>query len=398
MNRFASALAFLLVAPVALAQTWTLQSAPTASDLSAVVALDAATAYATGDNSTLLTTTDGGQTWTTQPVAGGFDLESLAFNGAGVGIVASDDGVVFRTTDGVTFTAVGTGAEDLRGVAWGTDEVVFAAGREASGARSTDGGLTWVAFSTGAAQRTEDVEAVGADLFWAVGREGEIRFSSDGGQTWGVQSGGTTDDLNAIQMLSAQVGYIAGSGDTVLKTTDGGQTWTSVSSGGAGGESLAFLDENTGWVVDDPGEVWFTTDGGATWQLQPTPTSAELNGVSFVDPQHGWAVGAGGTIIAFGAATTGSEGDATPSRLHLSVAPNPFVSTATLRYVLATAAPVRLMVYDVLGREAAVLVEEPRAAGEHEVAFAASDLPAGVYFIRLTVGAASETRRITLMR
>lgn len=399
MTRFASALGLVLITPVALAQTWTLQPSPTAAELNAVVAVDAATAYAVGEGGVLLTTTDGGQTWAAQPIAGGFDLESLAFNASGVGIVASDDGVIFRTTDGTAFSSVGTGAEDLRGVAWGTDAVVFAAGREASGARSTDGGQTWTAFSTGAAERTEAVEAVGAELFWAVGREGEIRFSSDGGQTWSAQASGTTRDLNAIQMLSAQVGYIAGSGDTVLKTTNGGQTWASVSNGDAGGEALAFLDENTGWVVDEAGEVWFTSDGGATWQLQSTPTSAELNGVSFVDATHGWAVGDGGTILAFGAAPTDAEGATVPSKLRLSSAsPNPFATATNLRYALAEAGPARLAVYDVLGREVAVLVSGTRAAGEHEASFAARDLPAGLYVVRLTAGGASVTRRVTLTR
>jgi photosystem II stability/assembly factor-like uncharacterized protein len=397
--RLASLLGLLLFAPVTLAQTWTLQNSPTAADLSAVVAIDATTAVAVGDGGTLLATTDGGRTWTALSAPAGLDLEGVDFSAGGVGIIATDDGVVMRTTDGVTFTSVGTGVGDLRGVAWGTDDVVFAAGREASGARSTDGGQTWTAFSTGALNRTEGVAAVGADRLWAVGREGEIRFSSDGGQTWGAQASGTADDLNAVQVLSEQVGYIVGSGDTVLKTTDGGQTWMSVSDGNAGGEALHFLDETTGWVVDNAGEVWFTSDGGTAWQLQPTPTSAELNGVSFADATHGWAVGAAGTIIAFGAPATDAEETAAVERVSLDAAsPNPFATATTLRYALAEGGPVRLAVYDVLGREVAVLAAGKVAAGVHEASFDAHDVPAGIYFVRLTAEGASVTRRVTRTR
>jgi photosystem II stability/assembly factor-like uncharacterized protein len=200
-------------------------------------------------------------------------------------------------------------------------------------------------------------------------------------------------------MLSAQVGYIAGSGDTVLKTTNGGATWTNVSGGTAGGDALAFLDESTGWTADDAGQVWHTSDGGATWQLQPTPTGVDLSGISFAGPTSGWAVGDAGTIIAFGGGSTDAEDGAAPVMLRLGAAhPNPFREATTLRYALAEAGTVRLAVYDVLGREVAVLVDGPQAAGDHEAVLAASGQPNGVYFVRLTAGASSETRRVTLTR
>ncbi|MEP0548948.1 MAG: T9SS type A sorting domain-containing protein [Rhodothermales bacterium] len=396
--RYVSLLAFVCIAPSALAQTWTLQSAPTAADLNAVFAVDTQTAYVGSDGGTLLTTADGGQTWATQSFPG-FDLEGIAFNGSGVGIVVTDDGVVYRTTNGAAFAPIGTGAEDLRGVAWGTETFVFAAGREASGARSSDGGLTWTAFSTGAVERTEGVEAVGTNLLWAVGRGGEIRFSSNGGATWGAQASGTANDLKAIQMLSPEIGYIVGSGDTVLKTTNGGATWTNISNGNAGGDALSFLDESTGWTADDAGQVWHTTDGGATWQLQPTPTGVDLSGISFVSATQGWAVGDAGTIIAFGSGTTDAEDGAAPARLRLSAAhPNPFATATTLRYNLAESGLVTLAVYDVLGRAVAVLADGVQGAGEHEAVLVAKGLPSGVYFVRLATGSSSETRRVTLAR
>ena len=67
------------------------------------------------------------------------------------------------------------------------------------------------------------------------------------------------------------------------------------------------------------------------------------------------------------------------------------------------AASVRVVVYDVLGREVAVLADSPVEAGRHEVVFEAGSLPAGVYLVRMTTDGASgggfaQTRRITLVR
>ena len=57
-----------------------------------------------------------------------------------------------------------------------------------------------------------------------------------------------------------------------------------------------------------------------------------------------------------------------------------------------------LAVYDVLGRTVSVLADGMQGAGEYEAVLAAEGLPSGVYFVRLTAGAASATRRVVLAR
>ncbi len=64
--------------------------------------------------------------------------------------------------------------------------------------------------------------------------------------------------------------------------------------------------------------------------------------------------------------------------------PNPFNPTTTIKYELPKAAYVRLVVYDILGREVKVLVDEQKEAGSYTVRFDGSDLPSGVYFYRIT--------------
>ncbi|NNF58761.1 MAG: T9SS type A sorting domain-containing protein [Rhodothermaceae bacterium] len=79
--------------------------------------------------------------------------------------------------------------------------------------------------------------------------------------------------------------------------------------------------------------------------------------------------------------------------------PNPFASRATLRYDIAEAGPVRLAVYDLLGREVAVLADSERAAGRYEVLLDGSGLASGVYLVRMIAGAdVLQSRRVTLLR
>jgi hypothetical protein len=78
--------------------------------------------------------------------------------------------------------------------------------------------------------------------------------------------------------------------------------------------------------------------------------------------------------------------------------PNPFNPSTTIRYELPMAAEVRLSVYDVLGREVSVLVNERRGAGVHEVRFDGSRLASGIYLYRLQAGSYVQTRKLALVR
>ncbi|HMB90150.1 MAG TPA: T9SS type A sorting domain-containing protein, partial [Rhodothermales bacterium] len=75
-----------------------------------------------------------------------------------------------------------------------------------------------------------------------------------------------------------------------------------------------------------------------------------------------------------------------------------FNPATTIRYAVPQAEQVRLTVYDLLGREVAVLVDRRMAAGEHAVVFEAAGLPSGMYLYRLEAGAFSQTRRLVLIK
>jgi hypothetical protein len=78
--------------------------------------------------------------------------------------------------------------------------------------------------------------------------------------------------------------------------------------------------------------------------------------------------------------------------------PNPFNPSTTIKFELPKSTMVRLSVYDMLGREVSVLVNERREAGVHEVKFDASGLSSGVYFYRLTAGTFVQARKLLLLK
>ena len=78
--------------------------------------------------------------------------------------------------------------------------------------------------------------------------------------------------------------------------------------------------------------------------------------------------------------------------------PNPFNPTTVIRYQLPVAGNVQLVIYDLLGREVAVLVNEKKEPGSYEVKFDGSGLSSGVYFYRIQAGDFVQTRRLLLLK
>jgi glycosidase len=78
--------------------------------------------------------------------------------------------------------------------------------------------------------------------------------------------------------------------------------------------------------------------------------------------------------------------------------PNPFNPTTVVSYQLPAVSGVRLCVYDLLGREVRVLVNERQGAGVYQVRFDGTGLSSGVYLCRLTATGFSMTRKMVLVR
>ncbi len=141
------------------------------------------------------------------------------------------------------------------------------------------------------------------------------------------------------------------------------------------------------------GTILQTTDGGTTWLPQTTRTWYDISSVCFVDENVGWVSGDYGAIM-----TTEDGGGVTATktcplrlaksfRLHQNY-PNPFNPVTNFRFHISEFGLVSFKIYDALGREVAILMNEQKPAGEYQVRWDASGFPSGVYFYRLRAGVA----------
>ncbi len=77
--------------------------------------------------------------------------------------------------------------------------------------------------------------------------------------------------------------------------------------------------------------------------------------------------------------------------------PNPFNPETVISYQLKTKGNVKLIVYDILGREIQILVNSFQRVGTHSTLFRASDLPSGVYFYSLKIAEGNITKKMILL-
>ncbi|MCB0750109.1 MAG: T9SS type A sorting domain-containing protein, partial [Ignavibacteriae bacterium] len=69
-------------------------------------------------------------------------------------------------------------------------------------------------------------------------------------------------------------------------------------------------------------------------------------------------------------------------------------SNVEMRYIQS----VRLIVYDILGREVATLVNQKQKPGNYEVEFNARNLKSGIYFYRISAGSYTEVKKMILLK
>jgi len=91
--------------------------------------------------------------------------------------------------------------------------------------------------------------------------------------------------------------------------------------------------------------------------------------------------------------------EAIPSAFFLSPNyPNPFNSSTLIEYGLQSPGPVKIDIFDILGRKVQALADETQAAGYYQVTWKADNVPSGIYFYRIQAGEKTQTRKCLLLK
>jgi hypothetical protein len=255
------------------------------------------------------------------------------------------------------------------------------------------------------------IAAIESDVYAATQNNGLYR-SSDYGETWFAIYNGldTTKRISAIAINGPNI--FVGSrtiplsvltSNGVYRSTNYGSSWQEANTGLTDTNISAIAaNESKIFAGTESKGVFLSADNGATWHSfnEGLPTfniySLALNdSYVFAGIMGGiWRRPLSEAVVSVPPVINDL-----PSKFNLSQNyPNPFNPNTDISYRIGTAGFVSIKIYDVLGREIAVLVNEVKEAGYYYVKWNASAFGSGIYLCRMECGSFVSTRKMILTK
>lgn len=374
----------------------------------------------------LYRSTDVGNTWNDITSSFPYDVYSLFnYNGQIFAVTTTLASGIYRfyvSADGGATWAEKSNIQSITGngaiLGMSSDgNKLFSISNRKSYYTSTDDGVSWTEtlMNTTATGNLISFAAVG-NLHVGVLLTTGALVSTDAGQTWTVKNPSAAL-TNVISYKGNIYGIINGAG--VYKYDIASENWVSVSTGLPDAISFQFAKQlfsygdalfyySVGFLGSIPA-IFTSQNEGATWNkvsvdgLPPVNLSSSSSVLAatsanlfLYDFKSSTSVA---SVYKFANPVSGVEGKTVPLEFQLSQNyPNPFNPNTTINWQLAASSFVTLKVYDVLGNEAATLINNELEAGSHSVNFDASHLSSGIYFYTLKTGSFIQTNKMLLLK
>ncbi len=273
---------------------------------------------------------------------------------------------------------------------------------------TVNSGLTWTSVPTAPTSMSGEFGQnnsgqVMLPNIWFGSSLGNVYHSSNAGVTWtNSPSPLNTTGVFALRFNTTTTGLSVGAA-AVNRSTNGGTSFATIPSLGTGAitgvsgnaDSVYFYCRGTG--------LYLTSNNGNTFSSAFTGPGT-YNALDLAVSNGclvGWAVTGSGGITKITGTLSGIQpiGGEVPREYSLSQNyPNPFNPTTVFNFALPKASFVAIKIYDVIGREVAVLANENRPAGNYKVTFDASNYPSGVYFYSLQTSDFTNTKKMVLVK
>ncbi len=277
--------------------------------------------------------------------------------------------------------------------------------------KTTDAGSTWDQRSplyTNNAYSIKDLLFVNDSMGFACGSGGWVNRTTNYGKVWYSEYLQFVQTNNDLFFLNSRTGFMANS-SLIHKTTNSGVNWIRYDLPFAGPlSSVSFTDSATGYVCAYSGKIYKSTNGGANWFELNSGCSQLLYSVKFVNPNTGFVFGRNGTIM-----KTTDAGSSITEALPVSQSvpsnyqlfqnyPNPFNPVTNIKFQIPVGNGrdrwVKLIVFDLLGKEIITLVNQQMQPGSYNVDWDASNFPSGVYFYKIEAGDFLESKKMVLVK
>ena len=404
----------LMLVAVSINAQWVQQYTGTTANLYDIEFLNRYTGWTVGGSGACLKTTNGGVNWIqmNHPV-GGKTLGSVHIVDSNVVYFVGNFETIFKTTDGgISWIVIKNGpsgnSDSYFGLYFINKDSGWVCGNGNKVLRTRNGGIT---FDSGYVTSNWLYDMYFKDANTGlVTSEGKIFKTTNGGSTWfySLQLP-STRIFWKISFVENQYGWVAGfNGAGVYKTNNLGENWTMIydSIKIKWMYGVSFINKDTGFIGGSYNKLFKTTDGGFNWSRENTSTNNnEFESIEFVNDTVGWTCSTSGIILhttTGGQTLTGIasqiENIADKYELYQNY-PNPFNNQTKIRFEIPKFSEVRIVIYDILGKQRDIILDGIYQAGKYEVNYSPKDLGSGIYFYRMEVnGVITKTRKLILTK
>lgn len=404
--------------PVGCTYNFTQQISGTPNQFLTVSTVTDQIGWAAGVGPTVVRTVNGGVTWSSATGTGitgdVYNIYAWSANEALCTTSPSATNIYKTTNGGTTWTLVYTQAGGfIDAIQMINTSTGYAVGDPVGGkwtiVQTTNGGDNWARIATEPAQVGTEagwnnaLQIIGNNMWFGTNAT-KVYKSTDLGLTW--TSGATTGTVNsyAVHYNTASVGLAGGT--AMVLSTNGGTSYSAVTNPGTTGNINGIDGAGSDWwAIRSGNTIYRSTNGAANWtnaHVAGTSVFQHIDIVTAADNcSDGWAVGNAGVIVKMSGNPTGisTVSSEVPSSFLLKQNyPNPFNPTTNINFSLPKSGVVTLKVYDMSGKEVAVVLNEFKSAGSYIVGFSAANLPSGAYFYRLSSGNFVDTKKMILVK
>lgn len=330
------------------------------------------------------------------------DIVALEATGSTVFASPSERGLYRSSNRGLSWLRVNDGLADTLVTALAIlSDQVFVGTRHRGLFRSSVAGLSWQSVSVLPDTSILALASPRAALLFAATERG-LRVSEDGGVRWSAPLSASPTDIAVLVPYTAEdvLGWSPTSG---LFTASAQGLVARTSEGLPAVAVTALLPFKDGIFAATRGEGVFVRP--SSWaSFQPVNLGLENKDIRSLQSDGAWlyAGTVGGSVwrLSLQDFVVGlTAPHALPSVPLLEENyPNPFNPSTTLVFSLPRPSRVRLTVHDPLGRTVALILEDHRDAGRHEVRFTSGSLPSGLYRVRLETEDGVSSRSILLTK
>jgi hypothetical protein len=231
-----------------------------------------------------------------------------------------------------------------------------------------------------------------------------IYLSTNSSNTWTQTS---LNNHTVYSIIVSNNNVFAGTETGVYKSTNTGANWTLTNLNNVNAYSLVLNDNNIFAGTHSPNSFSVSTDLGISWTQRNEGLSSNLSvnalllknnvlyaGITGGTSGNGVYARSLGELI--GINLISSE---VPNSFSLSQNyPNPFNPNTNIDFQIAKKGLAKLIIYNILGREVTVLVNEQLYPGIYRVEWVGSNYPSGIYFYKLITEGYTETRKMILLK